>query len=67
MQESRELRELSEHLTDGEITRVIRYLDPDSCAGKSREDTGTLVEIGISLFMGLTAALTYIGLYLREL
>jgi len=67
MQENRELRELNEQLPDAEIARAIRYLDPDSCAEKSGEDTGTLVGIGISLFMALTGALTYIGLYVRKL
>lgn len=67
MKENCEPRELNEQLTDGEIARAICYLDPDSCAEKSGEDTGTLVGIGVRLFMALTGALTYIGLYVREL
>jgi hypothetical protein len=34
MQENRELRELNEQLADAEITRAIRYIDPDSCVEK---------------------------------
>ena len=67
MQENREMMELNEHLTDAGIMWEIRYLDPDLCAEKSGEDTGTAVGIGITLLMALTGALTYIGLYLRDL
>lgn len=58
---------LNEHLTDAEIMRTIRYLDPDSCTEKTGEDAGTVVGICITLLAALTAALTYIGLYVRTL
>lgn len=61
------MMELNEYLTDGEIMRAIRYLDPDLCADKAGEDTGTAVGIGITLLAALSGALTYIGLYVRDL
>jgi len=61
------MMELNEHLTDAEIMRAIRYLDPDLCAEKAGEDTGTAVGIGITLLTALAGALTYIGLYVRDL
>ena len=67
MQNNHEMMELNEHLTDAEIMRAIRYLDPDLCAEKAGEDTGTAVGIGITLLTALTGALTYIGLYVRDL
>ena len=67
MQKNREMMELNEHLTDAEIIRTIRYLDPDLCAEKAPEDSGTAVGIGITLLTALTGALTYIGLYVRDL
>ena len=67
MQENREMMALNEHLTDAEIVRAIRYLDPDLCTDKALEDTGTAVGIGIALLTALTGALTYIGLYVRVL
>jgi hypothetical protein len=67
MQDNHEMMELNEHLTDAEIMRAIRYLDPDLCAEKAGEDTGTAVGIGITLLTALTGALTYIGLYVRDL
>jgi hypothetical protein len=67
MQENHELMELSKHVTDAEITLAIRYLDPDVCAGKTGEDTGTVVGIGITLVTALTGALAYICLYMRTL
>lgn len=66
MQENHEMMELDEHLTDAEIVRAIRYLDPDLCAEKAVDDTGTAVGIGITLLTALTGALTYIGLYVRD-
>jgi hypothetical protein len=66
MQENREMM-LNEHLTDAEIVRAIHYLDPDLCTDKTLEDTGSAVGIGITLLTALTGALTYIGLYVRDL
>jgi hypothetical protein len=65
MQDNREMMKLNEHLTDAEIVRAIRYLDPDLCAKKTEEDTGTAVGIGVALLTALTVALTYVGLYVR--
>ena len=67
MQEDHEMMELNEHLTDAEIVRAIRYLDPDLCAEEAGEDTGTALGIGIALLTTLTRALTYISLYARDL
>ena len=67
MQENRELIELNEHLTDAEIGRAIRYLDPDLCAERTGGDAGTLVGICIPLLIVLTVALTCIHLYVRIL
>jgi hypothetical protein len=66
MQNNHEMMELNEYLKDAEIVRAIRYLDPDLCAERAEEDTGTVVGIGITLLTGLTRALTYIGLYVRD-
>ena len=66
MQEDHELRELNELLAEAEITRAIRYLDPDLCAEKAKEDTGTVVGIGVALLTALTGPLTYVGLYVRD-
>jgi len=60
------MMELNEHLTDAEIVRAIRYLDPDICTEKAEEDTGTVVGIGVTLLTALTGALTYVGLYVRD-
>lgn len=67
MQDNHEMMELNEHLTDAEIMSAIRYLEPDLCAEKAGEDTDTIIGIGITLLTALTGALTYIGLYVREL
>ena len=67
MQDNHEMMELNERQTDAEIMWAIRYLDPDLCAEKAGEDTGTAVGIGIALLTVLTGALTYIGLYVRDL
>ena len=67
MQENRETMEFNEHLTDVEIVRAIRYLDPETCADKAEGDTSTVVGIGITLLTALAGALTYIGLYVRGL
>jgi hypothetical protein len=67
MQEGLEMMEFNEHLTDGETMRAIRYLDPDLCADKAGENTGTAVGIGITLLRALAGALTYIGVYVRDL
>ncbi len=67
MQDNDEMMELDEHRMDAEIMRAIRYLDPDLCAERAEEDTGTVVGIGITLLTALAGALTYIGLYVRNL
>ena len=67
MQEDHEMMEFHEQLTDGEIMRAIRYLDPALCADKAGENTGTAVGIGITLLTALAGALTYIGVYVRDL
>jgi hypothetical protein len=67
MKENHEMTEFNEQLTDAEIMWAIRYLDPDLCAATSGEDTGTVVGIGITLLTALTGALTYVGLYVRDL
>jgi hypothetical protein len=66
MHEHREMRGFNEHLTDAEIARAIRYLDPDLSAEEARDDIGTVIGIGVTLLTALTGALTYIGLYVRE-
>jgi hypothetical protein len=66
MQENHEMMEFNEHMTDGEIMRTIHYLDPDLCAVKAGNNTGTAVGIGITLLTALAGALTYIGLYIRD-
>jgi hypothetical protein len=66
MQDNHEMMELNERLTDAEIVRAIRYLDPDLCAEKAEQDTGTVVGIGVTLLTALTGALTYVGLYVRN-
>ena len=66
MQENHNMTELNEHMADAEITRAIRYLDPDFRAERAGEDTGTAVGIGITLLAALTGALTYVGLYVRD-
>ena len=66
MQNNHEMMELNEHLTDAEIMRAIRYLDPDLCAAKAGENTGTAIGIGITLLTALAGALTYIGVYVRD-
>jgi hypothetical protein len=67
MQEDHEMMECNENLTDGEIMWAIRYLDPDLCADKAGENIGTAVGIGITLLAALAGALTYIGVYVRDL
>jgi hypothetical protein len=56
-----------EHMTDSEVLRSIRYLDPDFSAERAGEDAGTLVRISFTLTTVLTGALAYIGLYVRTL
>jgi len=67
MQENHEMMEFNGHVTDVEIMQAIRYLDPDLCTDKAGEDASTVVGIGITLLMALAGALTYIGLYVRDL
>ena len=67
MQENREITDFNENLTDGEVMRAIRYLDPDLCADEAGENTGTAVGIGITLLTALAGVLTYIGVYVRDL
>ncbi|QNI30500.1 hypothetical protein H7849_15235 [Alloacidobacterium dinghuense] len=56
-----------ERLTDAEIMRAIRYLDPDVCAERARENAGTILGICITLVTVLTGALAYVWLYTRTL
>ena len=56
-----------EHMTDSEVLRSLRYLDPDFSAEGTGEDPGTLLRISFTLTTALTGALTYIGLYVRTL
>jgi hypothetical protein len=44
MQKTDELMSL-EHITDSEILRAIRYLDPDFSAGRTGEDAGAVLGI----------------------
>ena len=67
MQENHEMMELNEHLTDADIVRAIRYLDPDLCIEETEDDTGTVIGICISLLTALTGALTHVSLYVRNL
>jgi len=67
MQENYRLVMLNGNLTDDEIMRAIRYLDPDSCAEKNRKDGGTIVGICIALLIALTGVLTSICLFVRTL
>lgn len=66
MQQPRELMKIDEHLADAEIRRAIHYLVPDGCAGRTRDDASTPVEISIALLTGLTGAITYLCLYMRS-
>jgi hypothetical protein len=45
MQDNHEMMELNEYLTDAEIVRAIRYLDPDFSTERTEEDAGTALEI----------------------
>ena len=57
----------NERLTDAEIMRSIRYLDPDVCAERTGEDAGTILGICIALVIFLAGALAYVWLYTRTL
>jgi hypothetical protein len=59
--------ELNDHLTDAEILRAIRYLDPDPCAEETQEERGTAVGICITLLAAQAIALTLIYLRMRGL
>ena len=67
MQENYRLVMLNGNLTDDEIMRAIRYLDPDSSAEKTGKEAGTIVGICITLLIALTGVLTCICLYVRTL
>ena len=67
MHEHGEVVKPNDHLSDAEITWAIRYLDPDVCAGRTGKDAGTLVGICITLLTGITSAITFICLYVRNL
>ena len=56
-----------ERLTEAEIMRAIRYLDPDVCAERTRENAGTILGICITLVTVLTGALAFVWLYTRTL
>ena len=66
MQENHKVT-IAEHMTDAEIMRVIRYLDPDLNAERAEEDDGTALGICITFLTWLAGALTYICLYVRAL
>jgi hypothetical protein len=67
MQNKHEMMELNEYLTDAEIVRAIRYLDPEFSTEGTGEDAGTALGISFALTTALTGALVYIGLYVRTL
>ena len=56
MQEHHEMMELNEHLTDVEIMRAIRYLDPDLRADKAGKDTRADASISFTSVCVLTGA-----------
>ena len=66
MQEHHERIEIKT-LADAEITRAIRYLDPDFRAEQNEEGASTVVGIGVIFLTALTDALTSISLYIRDL
>jgi len=66
MQKADELMSL-EHMTESEILRAIRYLDPDFSAERTGADAGTVLGISLTLTTALAGALVYIGFYLRTL
>jgi len=66
MQKHYDMMEIK-HLTDAEITKAIRYLDPDLRAAQNEESTNTVVGIGIIFLTALTDALTSISLYIRNI
>ena len=63
MQENRERMVDNQRLTDAEIMSAIRYLDPEVCAERTREDAGTIVGICIAILIVLSGALVYIYLH----
>lgn len=66
MPENHEMMNLNKHKTDAEIMRAIRYLDPDLCARRAGEDTGTAGGFGCTLLTALAGALTCIGVCVRD-
>lgn len=67
MQENRERIVDAERLTDAEIMRAIRYLDPDIYGERTREDASTILVICITLLIFFTGALAYVYLLTRML
>jgi hypothetical protein len=67
MQDNHEMMGLNTYLTDAEVMRAIRYLDPDLCAKQVGESAGTVEGIGANLLTAFTGALSCIGLYVRGL
>jgi hypothetical protein len=66
MQNTDELMSFQD-MTDAEVLRVIRYLDPDFSAERTEEDAGAVLGISFTLTTVLTGVLVYIGLYVRTL
>ena len=66
MQENDHLMELNKHMTDTEIMRAIRYLDPDLAVERTGHDADMALGICITLFAALASVLTYIGIYLLK-
>ena len=64
MQNNDELM-IFERMTDSEVLRAIRYLDPDFIAEGSGEDAGAVLRSSFTLITVLTGALAYLGLYVR--
>ena len=67
MKTNRKSIALHDILTDAEIIQTIRYLDPDLWSTCTRRGTQPVLGIAIALIAALTAALLYIGLYVRTL
>lgn len=60
MKENRGRMVENERLTHAEIWSAIRYLDPDLCAQRTRENDGTILGICITTLIAFWAALVYI-------
>jgi hypothetical protein len=67
MREKHEIRASVEHIADEEIMSAIRYLDPDSTAKSSVDNSRTFLIICVSLIVVLAGSLAYIWLYFQTL